>query len=128
MLNMKYKTVMLVDDDEDSNFLNNWILKQSFAETVLIQNSAAGALEFLRNQTVSDGLPDVILLDIRMPVMDGFGFLEVFENLSESVKNKCKIVMLSSSLDKGDYNKAMSNKHVYSFLNKPLSIRDLSEI
>ena len=126
---MKYKTALLIDDDEDSNFVNNWIIKQSFAENIIVKQSAESALDFLKNKSNSpEDLPDVIFLDIRMPVTDGFGFLEKFNNLPESVKNKCKIVMLSSSFDKGDYDKALSNKYVYRYLNKPLSIEALADI
>lgn len=126
---MKYKTALLIDDDEDSNFVNNWIIKQSFAENIIVKQSAESALEFLKSKSKApEDLPDVIFLDIRMPVTDGFGFLEKFDSLPESVRYKCKIVMLSSSFDKGDYDKALSNKYVYRYLNKPLSIEALADI
>jgi CheY-like chemotaxis protein len=126
---MKHKLVLLVDDDADNNFVNSWILKKDFAEEVEAKQSAQEALEYLRERNnLRLNLPEVIFLDIRMPVMDGFGFLGEYDNLSEHIKNNCQIVMLSSSFDKSDYNKAMENPHVVKYINKPLTIEALVDI
>lgn len=126
---MKYSSVLLVDDDENSNFINDWVIRQSFAENIITKQSAVSALEFLKSQSkFPENLPDFIFLDIRMPVMDGFGFLQEFNNLPLPVKEKCKIVVLSSSFNKNDYNKVMKNKYVYKYLKKPLSVEALTDI
>jgi CheY-like chemotaxis protein len=126
---MKYKLVLLIDDDPDSNFVNSWILKKDFAEEVEAKESGQDALEYLRKQSnLRLPLPEVIFLDIRMPVMDGFEFLKEFARLSENIHHSCRIVMLSSSFDKKDYHQAMEDPYVVKFINKPLTIQALEDI
>ncbi|MBA3900129.1 MAG: response regulator [Bacteroidetes bacterium] len=126
---MKYRTALLVDDDADSNFVNSWIVRKEFAEEVIVKQSVEGALDFLKKRSEDrEALPDVIFLDIRMPIMDGFDFLEEFNKLPDLVKSKCKVIMLSSSFDKNDYHKAIGNQYVYRYLNKPLTVEALADI
>lgn len=120
---------MIIDDDEDSNFINNWIIKQSLADKVIVMQSATEALKYLRKMEMSiDKLPEVIFLDLRMPLMDGFDFLDEFSTLPDIVKTKSKIFVLSSSFDKRDFEKAMSNKYVCQYLIKPINIDELAKI
>jgi response regulator RpfG family c-di-GMP phosphodiesterase len=114
--------VLLIDDDEDSNFLNSWMIKKEITQDILIEQSAIKAIEYLeQNSELSHSLPDLILLDIRMPILDGFGFLKRFENLSLTVREKCRIVILTSSFDRDDYERAVANPYVSAFINKPLT-------
>ena len=123
---MRGKKILLIDDDEDSNFLNSWIIKRGFAEVIECYQSAQEALIFLKNNSEKpDKLPDFIFLDLRMPLMDGFGFIAEFEKLPETILNKCKIVVLTSSFDKEDYLRVSRNKYVIGFLNKPLTFEAL---
>ena len=64
---------------------------------------------------------DLIILDLMMPNVDGFGFLEAFDGLPEPVKTRAKVVMLSTSESFKDLNRANQNRYVYKFLNKPLN-------
>lgn len=119
----RYNVVMLIDDNELDNFVNKKLIEnENFGSNVLVQPSGISALEHLKKQAAgSVEIPDVIFLDIMMPHMDGFGFLDEFEKLNSDVKSKSKIVMLSTSESFKDLNRANQNKYVYKFLNKPLS-------
>lgn len=123
----KYKSVLLVDDSEIDNFVNKKLIsKTQFAKETVEKLSAKSALEFLSKESANpENLPDIIFLDIMMPIMDGFAFLNEFEKLPESVHKKSKIVMLSSSESFKDLNRANSNKYVKKFLNKPLNEKAL---
>ena len=72
--------------------------------------------------------PHIVLLDISMPVMDGFGFLGEFEKLPDSIKNFCKVIVLSSSISAEDINRASTNQYVRKYLNKPLNEKYLSAV
>jgi CheY-like chemotaxis protein len=114
---------MLVDDNELDNFVNKKLIEnEHFANEVLVQSSAANALDYLKSHSANpEEIPDVIFLDIMMPDMDGFGFLGEFEKLADSVKNKSKVVMLSTTESFKDLNRANQNMYVFKFLNKPLT-------
>ena len=122
--------VMLVDDNETDNFISKRIIEiTNFASEVVIKSSGKSALEYIgahRNDT--DKLPDLIFLDINMPIVDGFVFLYEFEKFAEIVKNKCRVIILSSSDNKRDIDKIVNNDHVIKFVTKPLTEMELNEI
>ncbi|MCF6405040.1 response regulator [Chitinophaga filiformis] len=128
--NFNFEKVMVVDDAEIDRFLAKKVLtKHAFAREVLPLDSATDALSYLEeNQENKDALPDLIFLDINMPKMNGFDFLEEYKKLPEAVKKKCIIVMLSSSLLPEDRELAMNNPYVCQFLNKPLTGDKLKDV
>ena len=130
----KYKSVMLVDDNEIDNLINQKMIEATnFAEHVYTFSGAISALDFLKNIRGSKGIssehiPDIIFLDINMPILDGFQFLEEFEKLSEEIRTHTRILMLSSSISPKDIDRAASSRYVYKYINKPLNARYLEAI
>src|SRR5215212_7007965 len=96
-----YGKVMVIDDSHIDRYVASYNIKRHFfAEEIILKDSAKSALEYLKMSIdTPENLPQFIFLDIRMPEMDGFQFLEEYEKLPETVKKKCIIMMLSSSLD-----------------------------
>ena len=123
-------TVMLVDDNDTDNFIHKRVIELTkFAGTIIVKNSGKSALEYLEtNKNALQLLPDIIFLDINMPIVDGFVFLYEFENFPEELKNKCKIIILSSSDSKRDIDRIVDNEYVINFITKPLSEESLSSL
>ena len=121
-----YKTCLLIDDNYIDNFVTRKILEGgNFAEKVVVSQSATDAIESLRSGTVK---PDVIFLDIRMPGMGGFEFLQEYDKLHIDNKEAIKIFMLSSSLDPTDLKKSSNNKYITQFIHKPITQKTLDDI
>jgi CheY-like chemotaxis protein len=125
----RYRKVLLIDDNEIDNFINERMITSShFSIEVVVKNSADLALAYLSTLTATDDFPEIIFLDLNMPIKDGFAFLTEFESLPSELKSFCKIVVLSSSISPDDINKASTNTHVFKYVNKPLSEKYLEAI
>ena len=123
-------TVMLVDDNDTDNFISRRIIEiTKFSENVIVKNSGKDALDYLeKNRESLNSIPDIIFLDINMPIVDGFVFLYEYEKFSNSVKDKCRVIILSSSDNKRDIDKIINNDFVIKFVTKPLTEKTLEEI
>jgi CheY-like chemotaxis protein len=115
--------VMLVDDNDTDNFISKRIIELTkFAKRIEIKNSGKSALQYLEaNQNNPDLLPDLIFLDINMPIVDGFVFLFEFSRFPDTIRNKTKVVVLSSSDNKRDIEKIVNYGNVIKFVTKPLT-------
>jgi two-component SAPR family response regulator len=130
MPNYKYKTALLVDDNFIDNMINQKILNNSdFAEQIVVKQSCESAIQYLQELiNLQEELPEIIFLDIRMPIKTGFDFLVEFQQLQSPAKDKVKIVMLSSSLDPSDHKKVTEFNNVTDFFGKPLTSDLLKDI
>ena len=124
----KKLSVMLVDDNEIDLFLHEKFLERSgIANQILKFVFAGDALQYLMEKEEAL-LPDLILLDIQMPVINGFAFLDQYDKLPEIQKTKCQFIMLSSSLDFGDLSRAKAHHRVLGLLNKPIEMNELIQM
>ena len=115
------KIILLVDDDETSIFINQRILNKLGIEVeVLTARNGQEALDIMKELCGQEQCPALILLDINMPVMNGFEFLEQLQNVADSHSSSLKIVLLSSSTHHLDKAKA-KNFPVMDYIQKPLT-------
>ncbi|WDF54996.1 response regulator [Mucilaginibacter sp. KACC 22063] len=125
-MSLPYKTCLLIDDNYIDNFVTRRILESgNFAEEIVVSQSANEAIASLRDGEI---VPDVIFLDLRMPMMNGFEFLSEMDKIEFEGKDKLKVFMLSSSLDPNDVRRSSENKYIIQFIHKPLTHKILEEL
>jgi CheY-like chemotaxis protein len=114
---------MLVDDDQNDNFFHEREIKKNNSAIVVIEkNTGLEALKYLRSQKVNKNmLPDLIFLDINMPGMNGWDFLQEYERLDKELQSKVIIIMLTSSDNNDDISRAKAWSFVSDYITKPLT-------
>lgn len=123
-----FDKVLLIDDDEINNMLNaNLIRKVGLSQNIDTALNGQEGLDYLDTCSKED-FPDLIFLDIHMPVMDGFEFLEAYEKQFKPHYGTIILMMLTTSVLESDRNKALDSMLVKEFINKPLSSEKLTEI
>ncbi len=120
---MHNKTILIIDDSESDQFITAHMLKKQY-DGLTIESAYDGseALEMIKNNRVN---PDIILLDINMPGMDGFAFLDEYQALNHT---SSIIIMLTSSDQSADVEKAKLYKCVKKYCVKPLNKDDVLDI
>ncbi len=123
----KLKNILVVDDDDDYNF----IIEEIFQDTNLgcsltFKLYAQNALDYLeKNQ---DNFPDLILLDINMPIMNGWEFLEIYAARNYHIAHPTIVVMQSSSIYQEDKEKSKTYVNVKDYVDKPISAKHINRI
>lgn len=124
-------TVILVDDSSIDNFVDSKIISlYHFADNIVVFTKARKALKYLMeiNQSDEEEIPFVLFLDLVMPDMDGFEFLNAFSLLPVKIKRNMKIVVLTSSSNPADIEICKKNEAVVAFFHKPLIKSNLEDL
>jgi CheY-like chemotaxis protein len=124
---------LLIDDSDIDSVITSKILQLSGLpkENITVRHAmpALALLEapeaYFSSSSITEESPLIILLDIHMPEMNGFAFLDEFDQMDSSVADCCKIFLLTSSIDPSDIERANENAYVVRVLNKPLNVEEL---
>ena len=124
--------IVLIDDDFTTNYLHKKIISKSEIDLPIevVNNGKEGIDKLLAlNKTINDKDTIVLIfLDINMPVMDGWGFLEIFNEIKSTLNFSTNLFIVSSSINPDDENRAKSNPTVLDYLPKPLTVDMLGKI
>jgi len=124
-----FKTVCVIDDDKIYIYgLKKLITIKELSPNLMEFYNGKEAIDFLINPENQNQLPDIIFLDINMPVMDGWGFMESFVKIKPQLGKKITIYMVSSSINQDDINRAKGISDVTDYVIKPISQDTLVEL
>ena len=126
------RRVVLIDDCTIDNMIHKSLLQRNkFAEEIKAFDSstdALAAIQKLATDAKTAALPDFIFLDISMPIMDSYGFLDEFEKLDHTLKSECKVIILTSSINPKDKEESLKRDSVTAYITKPLTDKALSSL
>jgi CheY-like chemotaxis protein len=121
--------ILLIDDSYIDRIVAGMLIKNTFGVSTIFEvPGGKKALEFLETGQYNRNQRLIILLDIKMPEMSGFEFLEQLEKLSPEIRQNIEIVILSSTIDPDDITRAENHQMVTKLISKPLSVFELKEV
>lgn len=124
----RLQNVLLVDDDESTNRYHEIIINQlGFEGAVQKAKNGKVALDLL-HEVKDAAFPEVIFLDLNMPVMDGFRFVELFQKTDVFKEKKPTVIVLTTSLIPEEKKRVLKNRNIHMFLNKPMNKKSLQDI
>jgi CheY-like chemotaxis protein len=120
---------LIIDDNIIDQIVTKQLLKKTLGITdISTANNGKEGIQWLRDHKSNTEESLIILLDIKMPEMDGFEFLLEYETLPEELKKETQIFMLSSTLNPNDIARAKNNEYVKNLLSKPLPVKEFGEM
>jgi CheY-like chemotaxis protein len=121
---MKVNKILLIDDNPATNLINSRLIKKNaFAKKIIAHTNVKEALDYLSTQDINNAYPqpELIFIDLNLPGMDGWDFLDSFRELSPTIKSGITPVILTTSANKLDEKRAETYKELGGYLNKPLT-------
>ncbi len=129
-MNDKIKRVLFIDDDEATNFIHEMVIRELYPNIeITVKKNGKDAIDYLK--TLDDPnalLPNLIFLDINMPVMNGWEFLENYAKLNPKLKENIVAFMISTSLNPDDMKRAEENDNINAFISKPITPPSLKQL
>lgn len=128
---VRYRKVLLIDDDKVDRYISERVIRTAlFAAIIEVRHDAKEALEYMKNLMASPSeLPEIIFLEINLPNMNGFDFLDAYEQMRDRVKKQCRVFILTDYPENKMLKEFITeNFTVAGILGKPLSVEVLKKI
>lgn len=126
----KINNFCIIDDDEIHKFTTSFMLKKTnLVNNIILFSNGLEAINFFKDEIINiDNIPEIVFLDVNMPVMDGWEFLEEYQLIKPMLPKTVVIYMISSSVDERDVLKAKSISSLSGFLVKPILSQNILQI
>ncbi len=116
----KLRSILLIDDDEATNNLNKYLFSSmNLCDKIDIVGNGKEGMDFI-NRCTEEEIPELVLLDVNMPLMNGFEFLEEYANIKKTKTNKITLLMLTTSQNSTDVEQSRAYKMLSGYIGKPL--------